>query len=56
MKNVLIILQLIPEIEKVYSFMEAPEAYAKVKSGHLRGKIVISMNKDNEKINVEDKK
>lgn len=50
------ILQVNPEIEKVYAFAEAPEAYARMKAGHLRGKIVISMRGDGKQADNETEK
>lgn len=37
--------QIIPPIDSVFSYSQVPEAYTKMRSGHLRGKIVISVNK-----------
>ncbi|XP_065213648.1 reticulon-4-interacting protein 1 homolog, mitochondrial-like [Planococcus citri] len=34
-----------PPIEKTYPFSSVPEAYSRMKAGHLRGKIVISLDK-----------
>lgn len=37
--------QLLPTVHSVHSFEETAEAYNEVKKGHLRGKVVINMEK-----------
>jgi D-arabinose 1-dehydrogenase-like Zn-dependent alcohol dehydrogenase len=33
-------------IEKVFPFSDIPKSYERMKAGHLRGKIVISMDEE----------
>ncbi|KAG5346359.1 RT4I1 protein, partial [Acromyrmex charruanus] len=35
--------QIVPVIQQVYSFQDLPQAYERLKQGHLRGKLVIDM-------------
>lgn len=35
---------MIPTVEKVFKYSEAPLAYKRVQDGHLRGKIVIDIS------------
>jgi len=36
-------LQIVPVIQQVYSFQDLPQAYERLRQGHLRGKLVIDM-------------
>jgi D-arabinose 1-dehydrogenase-like Zn-dependent alcohol dehydrogenase len=35
-----------PVIEKIFPFSELPKSYERMKSGHLRGKIVINVGEE----------
>lgn len=41
LKELNIIFQIIPVVEKVFPFEEMPQAYEKVLNGHARGKTVV---------------
>lgn len=45
MKLDTIMFQIIPVVEKVFTFEEMPKAYEKVLNGHARGKIVVDYTK-----------
>lgn len=44
--------QIVPVIDKTYSFNDVPKAYEKVSSGHSRGKVVIDLFKDSSVVDI----